>query len=151
MHVRRCQETDRQAVLALAPRLTEGVAPWRPPEQVLAAVTGWVEEAVQRVTEPDRLMLVAEVDGAVAGFVSAEQRPHWSGEQEMYVGELVVSAEHEGHGVGRALVDAVADHAQRLGLRVVTLETGAGNAAARAFYGRLGFVEEDVKLTKLLG
>jgi len=150
LDVRRYEASDRQAVLDLAPRLTEGVARWRPPAGVLAAVTGWVVEALERSAESGRFVYVAEVDGAIAGFVSGEERTHWSGEHELYVGELAVSTQYEGHGVGRALIDTVTDHARRLGLTTLTLDTGAANAPARAFYNRLGFEEEDVKLTKLL-
>ncbi|TDD52413.1 GNAT family N-acetyltransferase [Kribbella antibiotica] len=149
--VRRYAERDRQAVLDLAPRLTEGVAPWRSPAAVRAAVTGWVVEALERADEPDRFVYVAELAGAVVGFVSGEQRSHWSGTSELYVGELVVSPQHEGQGVGRALLGAVTAEAARLGLASITLDTGAANAQARAFYRAVGFAEEDVKLTKVLG
>ncbi|TCC02941.1 GNAT family N-acetyltransferase [Kribbella soli] len=150
MHIRQYEEADRSAVLALAPRLTEGVAPWRPPSGVLAAVTGWVADALHHAGEPDRFVFVAEDGGDIAGFVSGEQRAHWSGDRELYVGELVVSPQHEGRGVGRALMDAVTDHARQQGLVTITLDTGAANTNARTFYSHLGFAEEDVKLTKTL-
>ena len=148
MRVRPYEEGDRPAVLALTPRLTEGVAPWRAPDAVLAAVAGWVLEALERSAEPGRFTFVADVNSEVIGFVSGEERTHWSGQRELYVGELAVSPRYEGRGVGRALVDAVIDHAKRSGLTTITLDTGAANAPARAFYRRLGFQEEDVKLTK---
>lgn len=115
---------------------------------VLSAVTGWVVEALERAAEPGRFVLVAEEDGAVLGFASGEERRHWSGDPELYVGELVVDPQYEGRGVGRALIDAVVDHARHEGLTTITLDTGAANNNARAFYKRLGFDEEDVKLTK---
>jgi ribosomal protein S18 acetylase RimI-like enzyme len=115
---------------------------------VLSAVTGWVLEALERAAEPGRFVLVAEEDGTVAGFASGEERRHWSGEPELYVGELAVDPQYEGRGVGRALIDAVTEHAEQLGLVTITLDTGAANTNARAFYKRLGFEEEDVKLTK---
>jgi ribosomal protein S18 acetylase RimI-like enzyme len=149
-NVRRYEEKDGRAVLALAPRLTEGVAHWRSPDSVLAAVTGWVVEALERSAEPGRFVYVAEVDGEVAGFVSGEERTHWSGDPELYVGELAVSPQYERHGIGRALIDAVTDHARHVGVTTITLDTGAGNTPARAFYNSLGFEAEDVKLTKLL-
>ncbi|GAA3133001.1 ribosomal protein S18 acetylase RimI-like enzyme [Kribbella aluminosa] len=149
MKVRRYEDADHAAVLALAPRLAEGVAPWRSPDGVLAAATGWVVEALARSSERGRVVLVAEEDGVV-GFVSGEERTHWAGEPELYVGELVVAPQHEGRGVGRALMDAVVDHARQQGLTAITLDTGAANTNARAFYSRLGFAEEDVKLTRTL-
>jgi ribosomal protein S18 acetylase RimI-like enzyme len=149
--VRRYETRDRQAVLDLAPRLSEGVAAWRSPDRVRAAVTGWVVDALEHSTDPGRFVYVADIDGAVAGFVSGEERTHWSGEPELYVGELAVSMQYKGRGIGRALIEAVTEHAKHLGLATITLDTGAANTPARAFYRRLGFDEEDVKLTKVLG
>ncbi|MER7248781.1 GNAT family N-acetyltransferase [Kribbella sp. NPDC000426] len=150
MRVRRYEEADHSAVLALAPRLAEGVASWRSQELVLSAVTGWVVEALARATEPGRFVLVADDNGTLAGFAAGEERAHWSGDPELYVGELAVDPQYERRGVGRALIDAVSDHARQLGLKAITLDTGAANANARAFYRRLGFEEEDVKLTMRL-
>jgi ribosomal protein S18 acetylase RimI-like enzyme len=43
---------------------------------------------------------------------------------------------------------AAEDWARRRGLQHLTLETGAANTAARAFYRALGYRYEDVRLTK---
>jgi ribosomal protein S18 acetylase RimI-like enzyme len=93
------------------------------------------------------LVLVAEADGELVGFVAAEERRHWCGDRGAYVGELVVAHKAEGRGVGRALMGAVTEWAGDRRIPHVTLETGAANQAARAFYQRLGFQEEDVRLT----
>jgi GNAT superfamily N-acetyltransferase len=37
------------------------------------------------------------------------------------------------------------------GLSFITLETGAANHTARAFYAALGYAEEDVRLSKPIG
>ena len=96
-------------------------------------------------------MLVADLDGAVVGFVSVSVKQHWAGDRDAYIGELVVDATHEGQGVGRALVGAAVRWAQERGLSRITLETGAANRRARQFYATLGFEEEDIRLTRLLG
>jgi len=140
---------DRDAVLALAPRLAEGVAPWRDPAGVRAAVVGWVRDSLNS-TGGSRLALVAEADGGIVGFVTALERRRWSGVTDACVGELVVEAAMEGRGIGRALIEVVRDWARRRGLGAITLETGAANARARAFYAALGFEEEDVRLTQVL-
>nr|WP_166680512.1 GNAT family N-acetyltransferase [Kribbella sp. VKM Ac-2566] len=62
----------------------------------------------------------------------------------------MVAQPYEGRGIGRALMEAVTDHARQQGLRSITLDTGAANTNARTFYNQLGFEEEDVKLTKRL-
>jgi GNAT superfamily N-acetyltransferase len=45
---------------------------------------------------------------------------------------------------------AVEDWARRHGFPRVSLDTGAANARARAFYAALDYEEEDVRLTKRL-
>ncbi len=131
-------------VHALAPRLSEGVAPWRDPVAVRTAVESWVLEAI---ANPDVTVLVAEDSGTVVGFACVQQRAHWSGSADAYVGELAVDRAREGCGVGRALVDACINWAREWEAGALTLETGAANVAARAFYARMGFREEDVRLT----
>ena len=147
VHVRPARPGDHAAVLGLAGRLTEGVAPWRDPAGVATAVRGWVEQALATTGADDRAILVAERDGRVVGFVTVAEQQHWSGGQDAYVGELAVEHDQERAGVGRALVDAARGWAVGRGLTRLTLSTGAANARARAFYAALGFDEEDVRLT----
>jgi len=45
---------------------------------------------------------------------------------------------------------AAEDWARARGLRHLTLQTGAANAEARAFYRALGYLEEEVRLTRSL-
>jgi GNAT superfamily N-acetyltransferase len=150
MRVRRYRQQDRDAVLALAPRLTIGVAAWRDRAAVLDAAQRWVEDAITS-TADDHAVFVAEgPSGRPIGLVRVGQCAHFTGDADGYVGELIVSAAHEGRGVGRALMAAAERWARQRGLGRVTLETGAANTHARAFYGRLGYVEEEVRLTKLL-
>ncbi len=141
---------DRDRVTGLADRLTAGARPWRDRDRWLAVVRGWVAESVDAAGEPGHAVYVAEDDAGVQGFVSVTSRRHFTGDLDAYVGELVVSVEAEGHGVGRLLVGAAETWARAQGFRTLTLDTGAANAAARRLYAATGFDEEDVRLTKLL-
>ncbi|MFC3738281.1 GNAT family N-acetyltransferase [Paractinoplanes deccanensis] len=149
--VRRYEPHDREAVVLLAPRLEFGVAHWRDAEAVRRAVAGWIDESLANADAEDREVLVAQVGEEVVGVVTVAQRRHFTGEVDAYVGELVVRAEHERRGVGSLLMHAAEAWARGRGLRHLTLETGAANAPARAFYARRGYQEEDVRLTKALG
>lgn len=156
--VRPLKSADHAALRALAPRLAEGVAAWRDHAAVDRTVRAWVEEALCGSSDsgadvtapPGRAVLVAEVDGRVAGFVSLGTRTHFTGELDAYVGELVVAEAHEGRGVGRSLVAAAEVWARERRLPRITLETGAANVRARRFYAALGFTEEDIRLTRTL-
>ncbi|SEM16222.1 GNAT family N-acetyltransferase [Streptacidiphilus jiangxiensis] len=133
---------DRAAVLALAPRLTEGVAPWRDQEAALRTARGWLSGSLD-----DGAMFVAEGAGEVLGVVSVAVQTHWTGDRDAYIGELAVAPVAARRGIGRALVAIVRSWAVQRGLANVTLQTGAANDSARAFYAALGFAEEEVRLT----
>ena len=100
--------------------------------------------------DDDHPIWVALVDESVVGVASAEIRKHFTGQQDCYLGELAVSSEQEGQGIGRALVAAVEAWAHSRGTPRVTLETGAANERARSFYASLGYEEEEVTLTRVL-
>lgn len=148
--VRAFADRDREAVLALAERLTIGMPAWRDSKGCLAAVRGWVEASIERSAEAGTLLVAVDGRDRMQGFVAVKAATHFSGEHEAYIGELVVDECCEGRGVGRALVIAAEDWALLRGYRTLTLETGAANRGARGFYERLGFIEEEIRLTKIL-
>lgn len=148
--IRDLRPEDHDAVVALAPLLTTGVAPWRPVDDVATAVRTWLTDAVTDADPVDRPVLVAVVDGTVRGVVTGGTRRHWSGDVDAHIGELVVDPVSGGRGIGAALVKAMVDRARDRGHRRITLETGAANTVARAFYDGLGFEMEEVVLTRAL-
>jgi GNAT superfamily N-acetyltransferase len=151
--VRPFEPGDRAAVLVLSQRLTIGVAVWRDQERVSEAAHGWVEASLATADKPDHAVFVAVAggsDGEVVGFVSVGESKHFTGQVDGYVGELVTAAAAEGRGVGRALMAAAEDWARQRGLSNLTLETGAANGRARNFYANLGYLEEEVRLTRRL-
>lgn len=150
VHVRPFAASDRDAVLGLVPRLAIGIAPWRDPGAMLTATRGWVDGSIAEIG-PNKAVLVAEDDhGRCVGFLSIGHDTYFTGEPQAYIGELAVAEDAEGGGVGRALVKASEVWALAHGYALVVLDTGAANTRARGFYARLGYVEEGVKLTKVL-
>lgn len=150
LKIRAVLTSDRDGVLALAHRLSTGVAPWRDRDAVERAVQGWVVGSLDDADPVSAPVWVAISGTDVIGFVTAGTRAHWSGETDAYVGELVVAAPWSGRGVGRALMRAAEDWALGAGYGRLSLETGAANHAARAFYAAGGYVEEEVVLTREL-
>jgi ribosomal protein S18 acetylase RimI-like enzyme len=150
MTVRPAAPSDRPSILALAPRLREGVAPWRDAAAVAVAVEGWVASSLDRSSDSNLAMIVAKLDGVVIGFVSVSERPHWAGDTDAYIGELVVSKDVEGRGVGSQLVSAAIKWGRSKGYRRIAVATGAENRSARRFYASLGFEEEDVTFSAAL-
>ena len=131
VEIRTADERDRDAVVAMAKRLTTGVAAWRDEAAAEKAVRSWVTDSLDAAHPETRPVLVAVVDQAVVGFVTTGTRAHWAGDVDAYVGELVVVEQRAGHGVGRKLMEAAESWARQSGFQRLTIETGAANTAAR--------------------
>jgi ribosomal protein S18 acetylase RimI-like enzyme len=149
-HIRPVRDADHPALLELSPRLTIGAAPWRDPAGFAAAARGWIESSLASAHDDGHAVLVALLDGRVAGLVSLVKRRHFTGEMDAYVGELVIGSAFEGRGAARALMTAAERWAAERGLSRITLETGVHNHRARRFYERAGFDEEEIRFSKAL-
>jgi ribosomal protein S18 acetylase RimI-like enzyme len=162
--IRPATAADRAEVVALAPRLAEGVAPWRNQHEAREAGRRWLEGSLDDAAAGTGAVFVAVDTGAaedgaagqtpsagvggVVGVLSIRPSRHFTGECDGYIGELVV-AEHAGRrGIGRSLITAAEAWARDQGLAHLTLHTGTYNTSARAFYAALGFAEEEVRLTR---
>ena len=89
--------------------------------------------------------LVAELDGAVVGYVKLQQTvPIPSHEHVLTINGLAVAARAQGRGVGRALIEAAIARATRLGARKLSLRVLGPNAGARRLYEACGFEVEGV-------
>lgn len=154
MHIRPYRPSDQDFVLSLAPRLTIGMAPWRDPEKMRTVMRQFTMESMEKSDEAatsNAIVFIAEnANGQPLGFASVAHNVNFTGEVQAYIGELVVSAEAEGRGVGHALIAAVEDWARTRGYTIVVLDTGAANHRARAFYAQQGYQEESVRLVKVL-
>ena len=84
---------------------------------------------------PDRLMLLARVDGVVVGHGLAQRSDNAGSGTVM----PRVLEEHRRQGVGTALLERLVDHVAGLGLP--TLRSGADDDGALAFGRRFGFEE----------
>ena len=78
--------------------------------------------------------LVAAVPDQPAGGLRAEAPCGW------HLVSMWVSPRARGHGVADLLLGAVIDHAEAAGAPQVTLWVALGNARARAFYQKMGFL-----------
>lgn len=111
-------------------------------------------EAVARFAlgpAPCRQVLLAERGGAAVGFL-AFQEIVWmdDGAPALWVSDLYVEPGTRGAGAGRALMEAAQAAVQVRGGRRVVFTVWDKNAAARAFYARLGagLVKGEILLTR---
>ncbi len=143
--VRRCFIELQEYERALDARLPEG-------ERVVDA---YLELMFERCAKHDGSVLVAELGGAVVGFVTILARL-WSDEPDdgplefAYLADLVVLPEARKRGIGRALYAAAEEHARASGARWLRLTVKGSNAVARSFYESSGLSPYEAILEKRL-
>jgi ribosomal protein S18 acetylase RimI-like enzyme len=154
--IRPATAADADFIRGLTARFAEaGPPPWREPERMarffdraVGEIAGLLE--ADYASPGDTVLIATEGDTAL-GFIHLQrQMSALTGEGQGYVNALAVAPEAEGRGVGRALMAAGEAWARERGYRYLALETFGGNRRARAFYTRLGFEEETLKLVKTL-
>jgi ribosomal-protein-alanine N-acetyltransferase len=123
-HVRRARPADAAAIVALEEHFPSDRLSPRSVRRFLAA--------------PQARVWVAELRGAVVGNLILLTRRN-SRCARIY--SIVVAPAARGLGLGRRLLAAAENEARRLGLAALVLEVRTDNRAARALYGRLGYVQ----------
>lgn len=104
-------------------------------------------EIAARTSEDRRVDLVAELEDparTIAGDATLQGIPV---DYCAHVGILAlgVHPDHQGIGLGRALMEALIAQAATLGMTRLELYVRGDNHRARALYASLGFVEEGVR------
>jgi ribosomal protein S18 acetylase RimI-like enzyme len=147
---------DRQAVRRCFVELQDferNLDPRLPPGEHVADT--YLDLMFQRCRDFSGVVLVAEMDHAVVGFVTIWTRyrscePDDDPTEHGFVSDLVVSATHRGRGIGRRLLRAAEARAREAGARTIRLSVKAGNAGARSLYAAEGFEEAEIYLEKPL-
>ena len=100
---------------------------------------GQHEATYRRLADPNGVLfgIAAQVSDVAVGFAHCYFHPStYHTAEDCCLQDLYVDASARGQGVGRALVDAVAEEARRRGAPVLHWKTRATNAAALALYER---------------
>jgi GNAT superfamily N-acetyltransferase len=150
IHIRLYDPADREFVLSLAPRLAIGIPPWRATEQMTVTAQNWITGSIEQHGHKAAVFVAEDELGERLGFATVSHRTHFTGEGQAYIGELATAESAEGRGVGTALAQACEQWACDQGYRILALATGAANERALGFYRRLGYLDEDVTLIRLL-
>jgi len=80
----------------------------------------------------------------LVGIVIAEQES-WN--RSLWVWEFCVAETHRRRGIGKQLMEALADKAKEAGMRVIVCETQNYNVPAIEFYRKVGFEIEGIDLS----
>ena len=141
---------DEPTITKLAERLaTFELPPWRRPEDIAAADASEMMRAVQGGVRGDAV-LIAERNGQPVGCLHVLETTDFFGRSHAHISVLATTAEAEGSGVGRALLEHAETWAALRGHSLLTLNVFAANARARRFYERAGWAPEIVKYAKPL-
>lgn len=130
--VRPATTTDLPALLTLLRQLHPG----DPPVPTRTAAEIWTAIAAQQ----GRTVLIADVEGAVAGTVDCAVLPNLTraGRAFMTVENVVVAEAHRRTGVGRRLLAVAAQIAESAGCYKIQLLSGEGRDM-HSFYQACGF------------
>lgn len=98
------------------------------------------------IDDPRTIALVAATDdGSLIGYATAHATYETGhAERGLYVADLYVAPGHRRQGIARALLATAARRGHAIGARHLWLTAKPGNAAAHAFYRRLGARGESV-------
>ncbi len=152
IHLRPATADDRPWLLPLSARLHDfGPPPWRPREQMDAAVSSWIDHALTSGAADAMVMIAEDEDRRPLGFIHVHTaEDFFTGENHGHVSDIVVVPGAEGKGVGRALMAAGEEWSRARGHRFLTLAVFEKNERARALYERLGFATDTLKMLKVL-
>jgi ribosomal protein S18 acetylase RimI-like enzyme len=84
-------------------------------------------------------------DGSQIVGIAIAEKQDWN--RSLWVWEFGVAETHRRMGIGRQLMEAVADEAKEADLRIIVCETQNTNVSAIEFYRKVGFEIEGVDLS----
>jgi ribosomal protein S18 acetylase RimI-like enzyme len=103
------------------------------------------EQLTEMVQSPATLVLVARVDGRIAGSLTLAMFRIPTG-LRAWIEDVVVDGEARGNGVGEALNLFAIEEARKRGAVTVDLTSRPSREAANRLYQRLGFVARDTNV-----
>ncbi len=130
VHVRPLSELDLDGIVGIAERTRHRYQP-----------DLWEDRVTYYLRRDPEGSMVAELDGVVVGFMLADVRAGEFGIEEPtgWIEVLGVDPGQAGHGVGRALAEALLEHYRASGVRSVRTMVDRSMPDVEAFFQRLGF------------
>jgi GNAT superfamily N-acetyltransferase len=146
---------DMQSVLELYRQTTTWhVQSWPADILPITDVSGLAPELEAMTSEPTRTMLVAELQGAVAGLVTGHLREppadgmtRYSG-RILFVGDVVVDESQRRSGVATALMHSIEQWGVTEGATTIELWVHAGNDPATGLYQHEGYRPVHIQMRK---
>ncbi|GAB4330908.1 MAG: L-methionine sulfoximine N-acetyltransferase [Dehalococcoidia bacterium] len=135
LRIRRAREADLPAILDIYNyEVATSTSTWDEEPHTLAQRRAWLRSMDR--TEP---VLVAEADSQVGGFAYLHRMSDKAGWRFTREDTIYLHRDFRGRGVGRALLSALLEEAQALGLHLVVATISDDNEASLALHRSLGF------------
>lgn len=106
----------------------------------------FVKERLEKLDATRERVFVAELDGAVAGYVHAEVYSLLYWEPMVNILGLAVSFDCRRKGAGKALMKRVEEWAKEKGIKEIRLNSGGTRKEAHEFYRAIGFDDEKMQI-----
>lgn len=156
MRIRAYRQSDRAALeqcLIALQEFERSIEPRRAEGEAIAA--RYVDEMLASCEHECGRVLVAEVDGAVVGYVTVNAKVRADDLEEIdyeyaYIKDIFVLEAHRGRGLGRALLTEAETFAHTQGAEWLRIGVLAWNASALGLYKQMGFDPHEVLLEKSL-
>ncbi len=119
-------------------------------------VDEYVKQMQFRCRSCDGQILVADIDGDIAGYVTLLNRLqsdelHEGDTEYGLIADLIIKEKHRGIGLGRKLMEAAEGAAKAYGVRWLRVSVMSANDDARRLYSTSGFSELYAEFEKDLG
>ena len=146
----RLAEDDDDFILALVPRFVDfTLPPWRRRHECIEAIRKDLLRHLEDQPANSYLFVAEDADGERVGFIHLQRTADFfTGRSNCHISDLAVSPQHEGNGVGQALLVHAEDWAREHHCQLVTLAVFPGNERARALYERSGYAPDLLRLAK---
>jgi ribosomal protein S18 acetylase RimI-like enzyme len=151
-HIRLAHADDDEFILGLAPRLVAFDLPaWRKRSETLTGIRNDIARHLRELPPASHLYVAEDEVGERLGFLHLQtQKDYFTGVLNCHISDIVVAPEHDGKGLGSAMI-AFAEHwAKEHRCRHVTLSVFPANERAQALYERHGYGVELLRMSKLL-
>ncbi|HEV7775515.1 MAG TPA: GNAT family N-acetyltransferase [Luteibacter sp.] len=146
----RLAEDDDDFILGLVPRFVDFPLPgWRRRNECIEGIRADLARHLDD-QPPNSFLFVAEnEDGQPVGFVHLQKtQDFFNGRTNCHISDLAVAHEHEGRGVGQALLAHAEEWAREHRCQFVTLAVFPGNERAREMYENNGYGADLLRLAK---
>lgn len=148
--VRLAHADDDEFILGLADRFVAFELPlWRKRSETLAGIRTDIARHLRDLPPASHLFVAEDDVGERLGFLHLQtQTDFFIGVLNCHISDLVVAPEHDGKGVGSALLRYADRWAKEHRCRHLTLAVFPGNERARKLYEHHGYGVETLRMAK---